>query len=350
MSKKWLIVGGVLVAAIILGVVFIQVALGWVADEVANSGLAGLKIGEVHAGWNRIELSQVSYTPPGSDKVALSADTVSLQPSFLSLFSDTIQVSSVEIEGPYLYVERLPDGSLKLPFPEAETESAPERGEGAEGSGQAGIAVHIDSVQIRSGVGELYDRSVGRPYARFKLTEVNLRAGNVNYPPREGPTDFELSCTLGGEHSASYQAGGWFDIVSQSAQVKLEVHNLDVAQAEPYLREGMTARLKGGTVSSHSVLDMTRGDYTAEGELRLVNLSFKGGGSFLGAPVGVIGGFLVGEELIIPFKIEGNINDKVKFQTKMLQAAKANLPSLVPDVLQAGKKSIIKGIKKLFGK
>lgn len=319
------------IAAGILFVVFIglliagYLGISSLARRLADENMPGLSFAEMEVGWNRIQLSEVKYTSPVTRKETLSADVIKISPSYLSFLSDTVRVGSLQIDSPYIYLERDRSGRLILPFPES-LEGAAE--EGTE-SGNPGFQALFQNVEVTGGRGEFLDRSVGEPFAHYKFSELYLIVDNLRYPVGDQKVDLELSLQLEGQQPGKLNLEGWVQPGQTSSDLAVEVNRLHLPELEPYLRGVAALRgIRSGTVDSRSTLEMERRHYIAEGEMSLLDLDFGGsGGSLLGVPSQLVTDFLKsqGNSLVIPFQIEGDLDGQSDPRAQLIEAIQAAL-------------------------
>ena len=336
--RKWLVVAGAFLLVIALGVGISWVSLGWLAKRVSDQVMPGLTIEDVRVRWNWIELNKLKFHPPGVEREVLAADSLSLRPTFLSIFSDTIDISTIRIDAPYTYVQRSADGTLKLPFPEQKVGSQ-------DGSKAVRTSVQVGTIELFSGSGEFLDRSVSQPYAHYKLKEVNVRIRNLRYPELDEPIQFAVDSVLEGPKEGQFRAQGWINTSSQTGDFEVEIKNFDIAQVEPYLRGGLGGgEVKSGRVHCFAKIELNRGKYLAAGELRVKDIQLQGSkGSFLGVPTILVGRFLqaTGTEMVIPFEIKGDLNKGVKFQAVLVETL---AKSFLNQVSSAGLGDVKRGV------
>src|SRR5687768_15716552 len=106
--------GGLLLLVVLLVVAYAN--LTSIVRTALEKEMPGLTFKTLDVGWNKVVVEGVQLQRKG--KVVFKVDALRVYPSLTSLFSDTIVVSSVEIEKPYLFIVRNADGSLTLPVPE----------------------------------------------------------------------------------------------------------------------------------------------------------------------------------------------------------------------------------------
>lgn len=350
-SKKLGVVAVVVLAVIVVAVVLVYANLSTLTKRIVEKKVPNLTFTKLTVGWNDVELAGVQYTS-NAGKVVLKTDLLRVKPSLLSIFGDTFKVSLVEIEKPYVYIERRPDGQVVLPVPQVSGGAAPSK-TGAE-TGKP-FAVHVGKVEIRDGVGEFVDKSVGRPYADYKIKDVNIEVENLDYPQKAAHIPVDIAMSVEGAREGRLTTEGWVDPTARSGKLDVRVKDLFIPLAEPYYRsKDTTARLSDGTLGLKLDLKMNQGKVFLPGEVSMANLKFAGdSGLLFGVPVKVIGQYFKNQKkaLTIPFEVEGSIDRPDEIRVRVISVIVRHMieklgGQQVQEVTDKLKKGDVKGAKK----
>lgn len=293
----------VLVLLLVIGVSLAYLNISSLAQSLSQRGVPGLSFGKLEVGWNGVELRDIEYQSPESERGAIKASSILIRPSVRSLFTDVLRITTVQIDEPFLHIERDEKGHLELPFG---TSSGDESSEGIDFTGRSLL---VERSGVSAGKGEFVDRSVGRPYARYEVRDVHLSIEDLRLPPARSV--LQLFLKVPGRSEGSLELDGWVNPTESSCNLRIQVGNLDIKHLEPYLRGVQYVRsLPAGTLGADLDLSMDRGQYKLAGGLKLTHVS--------GGPTGgdspksfstVLSDFLRQHgEVTIPVDIEGDLN------------------------------------------
>ncbi len=345
MKKLGLAIAGV-IAALVVAMVVAYVNLSNLTKAIVEKQVPGLTFTELKVGWNDVLLTGAKYTS-GAGKVLLETDAIDVQPSLLSVFTDTFRIASVQIDKPYVFVQRREDGEVILPLPGAAAPGA-RRLAPKDGAPEKASPVNVGRLQVAGGRGEFVDRSVGAPHAKFTIRDFRLDARDIRYPAVPGRIPVEMSFTLAGKRAGAVRETGWIDPVSQSAQLEIAIDGVFLPDAEPYYRNRqMTATLTDGSLNIKAKLNMTNGRFTLPGEITLSDIKFGNSrGEFFGVPPQLVERHFREQKrpLVIPFEIKGDINDKTDYRPQVVRIL---VDTLVRELAAGGME---KALDKLKGK
>jgi len=366
-----ILVGLVVVLAVAVWLVYSN--LNTIARGILEREIPNLTFSKLDLQWDSVDVEGVTFGD-GKGKVLLKTDRLLVKPSLASITGDTFVVNSVLIKAPYVYVERRASGEVVFPVPAPAGSAAPADATAQKPADEGPLhAIRVGSTVIEGGKGEFVDRSVGQPPAKFTISAVNVRLGEVNVPQKPGAIPLSASLTVDAKRPGRVNVDGAYDAGARSGDIKLKVASLFIPLAEPYLRSpDTTARLADGTISLGVDALMNGGNVKLAGDVTLADLKFDGsGGKFLGVPVKVVDEYLRTHEprLTIPFEVEGNVDRPEELRVRVISVlAKRLLERLgqqevqkVTDKLKQGdvegakaevknlEKSLKKGLKGLFG-
>lgn len=356
LKRKLSIGAGAGVVVLVVAAVAAYANLTRIVRAVLEKQVPGLTFASLSVGWNDVSITEVNLKK--GDRTVFKVDKMQVKPSLRSLFSDTLYISSIEIDGPYVYLVRTADG-LTLPVPQKMGEPAkPKKEEDA----SPGMGVLIEKIRLRDGKGELVDQSVTGAPAHFTLSKLEVTVTRVALPTGAENIPFELSMQLEGKRVGKLEAEGWYNPKSRSAEVELELRQLFLPHAEPYYRSRQTtAVLSDGVFELDTDIRMTNGKYVARNRLTLAELAFSKEGLFMGVPVAVFQKRLKdqGKPFEIEAELEGSLDDKSKLQQELAAlVVKALVKELgqqaLGDLMEGVQKGEIKrpedALNKLFGK
>jgi len=292
----------VLAASVLVGVL-LWLNLSRLTRKFAQEQIPGLTIGEVDVAWNSVKLTDFRYTSGNSLVVSVAARTVDARPTFLSFLDPEIEVRELAIESPNF---RLIKQQRQDEPPGGLPETGPVRPAQAEAD--------FKRVSLVAGSGEIEDRTVSGPPVRLTLEQINVFLDDFRYPVVAGSTGVDASCLIKGQPDGKARLTGWLDAVNQSAELRLEVTNLDLKNLRPYLRDRVhTIENAEGTSDLRLEVAMTNGAYTASGELSLANLQLPAGDhsqSRLTTLLLTQYLKLHGNRVTVPFKLSGDLRKK----------------------------------------
>ena len=202
-EETGLAIVGVIVALIVVMVVA-YVSLTNLTKAIVEKQVPGLTFTELKVGWNDVLLTGAKYTS-GAGKVLLETDAIGIQPSLLSVFTDTFRIASVQIDKPYVFVQRREDGEVILPLPGAGERRVTPKDSGHEKASP----VQVGKLLVVGGRGEFVDRSVGAPYAKFTIRDFHLDARDIRYPAAPGRIAVDISFALAGKRAGTVRETGW---------------------------------------------------------------------------------------------------------------------------------------------
>lgn len=352
-TKKIGIIAGAVVLTLIVIMVVVYSNLSSIARGIVEEQVPNLTFSDLDVGWNGIELTGVKYSS-AAGKVLLESKSIKIKPSLSSIFSDTFKISSVYIGEPYVYIEIKSDGEVILPIPQptapevtgtAQAEAAPAGG-ATEGEVEA-FALYIAKVEIDNGRGDLVDKSVGRPYAQFKIKDVNIEIGDISIPSVSVEMPLAISMKLEGPREGKFELSGWYNPVTDSGDLEIELKDIFLPHAEPYYRsKKTTARLSDGTLDIRIQTRIKNKNHDTNIKTTIGNIKFaNSSGKFMGVPAGAVRKYTESNKLPgFSCNVRGNI-DRVD------QARISCVRQITEQMVKAvGKTVVMKEInKRLFG-
>lgn len=329
------VVSGVAVGFTVLaiGCAVAYANLNRIVRSVAEKQVPGLTFDELQVHWNVVSISGVKLKR--GERTVFEVASLRVYPSLKSLLTDELHISSIEIERPYVYLERRRDGSLRMPVPDRvvgaddgsrKAEAKPAQKD--DGAGDSTRAISIGTVEIRDGRGDLIDHSVHGAPAKFALTALQVSVEKIHLPAADAPIPFELSATLAGKRVGRITGEGWYNLKTDSAELELALGTIFLPHAEPYYRSARTtAGVSNGTLDLQTTVKMTNGKYVAQNHVQLAEVAFAREGLFLGVPVVLLANHLKdpSQPFVLDVEVQGSLDGDSRLQQQLAAAVAKEL-------------------------
>lgn len=313
LSRRWRFILGVLVLFLVAALFLVYSSMSYLTRELAEKRVPGLTFSDLQIGWNLLTIRGIRYVDPESERLLLSAESLVVSPSFTSFFSDEIKVSSIEIEDPYVFILRDPEGHLQLPLPRRNNEPA-QVPESLPSEQSSNFQIAIDEITGTGGSGDYIDQTVTGPDASYRFSDLNFSVQGIRHPPQSEPVEFDVEALVDGSDNSQLQLSGWYDFATPSADLAFRLQDFTLAQGEPYLRERIRVEEFGqGKIGADANLQMDAGRYQVDGELVLTDLVISQlQKRLLGFPTEALQIFLkdMGKQMIVPFHFEGTLGEE----------------------------------------
>ena len=244
--KRWQII-----ALATLVVVAIAVAAGYrlgvqlLRNRVVAALGPGARLAELKVNWFSVELRDIAIDAPSGWPAArtFEAEKVTVFPDLRTVFSDTLRISSIVVEKPYLSMLRNPGKLALLPGLANRTRDSSESSKGR--------AVTISRIELRDGSLDLYDATVSRPPLKTRMEEIEAVIRDVAVPAAE-KTQFEIAGIVRGvKRDGRAQVTGWVGPGARDSSSRVILKALDLVALQPYLVK------KNDTRVSRGALDLT---------------------------------------------------------------------------------------------
>jgi len=304
----------VLAGALVVAALLLWFNLSQLTRKFANEQIPGLTVGKVELSWNRVKLTDFSYSSGGSVAVGVTARSVEAHPTFLSFLTEEIEVAKLDIAA----------GSFRLVRKE---KSPPQPSNGGQPAGKPGARADFKEIRLLDGKGEIVDETVpGSP--RVTLQDLELQLKDLKYPIFGGATSIDGYCVVKGQPDGQAQLTGWIDAVNQSAELHLNLASVDLKNLRPYF-ENRVRTIEGadGTADLELAVSMVNGTYNATGAVTLADLHLgQAPEESLKLPMLLLVQYLKfnGNRVKIPFKITGDLKNREH---------RVNFAALLSDVL-----------------
>jgi len=312
--KKWLI-GLVIIAILLIGgylllsfysVRFIQARLQQVVS-------LGLTIAEIKIKPTYLSVKGIRYDDPFSKRRIFLIEEMRVYPDLSSFLKETLRIREWMILQPSLFFYRSREGSLIGPWTTIEKkEKGKEISEERERKGKEPLRIMIDRFRIQKGSVDFEDGKMGGPPAQIRLRELDLEVKDIQYPFASAHSSLELKGKIKGRmREGSVYTKGWVDLKNMDMETSLKVREIEIKIFEPYYRKRFSADIEAGHIDMEAKIDIKKRMIDAPGQLALVDLHIKEGGTILWIPAKIIASLLKdkGNRIQIQFHVKGNIDD-----------------------------------------
>jgi hypothetical protein len=174
------------------------------------------------------------------------------------------------------------------------------------------ILVKIDLFRIRKGSVDFEDMKPEGAPAEILLRELDLELKNVQYPFISSRSSIELKGKIKGrKREGNIDTKGWIDLKNMDMETSFKVQEIDIKIFEPYYRKRFSAEIESGYINMESKIAVEKKMIDAPGQLELVDLQMKEGGTLLWIPAKILISLLKkkGDRIQIQFHMKGNIDD-----------------------------------------
>lgn len=370
--KRWQII---LVTSIaILSVVAVagyQFGVRLLRDKVVEALGSGGDLAELKVHWFSIELLDLSIDGAQGwpTRRTLQARRVRIVPDLRSLFSDTVRISSIVVEDPYLSILRVPGQLIMVPSLTEASRSASSARDQAQGR-----AVSIATIEIKNGSLDLYDATVSRPPLKIRMEEIQAVIKDVAVPAAE-KTEFELSGIVKGiRRDGRARLTGWVGPGARDSSSRVVLQGVDLVALQPYLVKKNEVQVSRGTLDLSLHSEVRNHHLDGKGKVVLHDLEFaRGSGffdTFMGLPRNAVVSFLKDNNnaIDVDFTLSGNTRNpnfslNESLSTRVATAMAGQLGVSVKGVAEGlgtlgrkgmeGAGSVVEGVgaavKRLFG-
>ena len=312
--KRWILIVGVVVALLILaGVAGMHFAARSVKESIQEALGPEGEAAEIKVGLTSIEILDVRIKAPKgwpSDS-SLRARRIVIVPDFRELLSDQVRITSIAVEGAYLSALQPKEGGSLRVLP-----SIAERAKKNKGAGKERRGAVVSTVRLSDCVVEVYDATVLGKAQKLRVDGVKGTVEDIRLPALTNRTRIDLEgVSKGPNRRGTVSVRGWVEVANKDAELHTQVRNMDLALFEPYL----ITKIKSGIDSGSFNLDLRsrvrKNAVIASGTLTVIALKLKPSDNPLGAIAAVPRDVVIAgleneqQEITVPFKLEGNLDD-----------------------------------------
>lgn len=310
-ALKWLYIA---LAVLALGAILAFAGLQWAARTLKQDLLAVLgpesSVADVRVGFTSVIVSGIDV-PGGKGwpaRSALSGEKLVATPDLRQLVQRRIVVNDLTVSNAYISAVRAKEGGglRVLPTLAERKKKEPQT---------AGRPAEIKTLHLENCILEVFDNTVtGRQKMRVEAVEGTLE--NVRLPKLEGRLLLELAGAIRGPmHQGTIAVAGWVEAERKSAEITVQVQNVDLALFEPYLIQKTKAGIDRGTFNLEMQASVRNNVVKAPGTLVLSGLKLKSGDGPLGGLSNVPRRALLGamaddsDRITVNFTLSGDLDD-----------------------------------------
>ncbi len=314
--KKWLILIGI-VAIFLIGGYFVLsfYAVKFIQARLQQVLGPGLTIAEIEIKPTYLSAKGIRYEDPLSKRKIFLIEEMRVYPDLSSFLKGTLSIRECMILRPSFFFYRSREGSFVGPWTTLEKK---EKGKGKEISDdrerkeKESIPIKINRFRIRNGSVDFEDRKMGEPPAQIQLRELDLELKNIQYPFISSHSFIELKGKMKGrKREGDIYTKGWIDLKNMDMETFFKVQEIDIKILEPYYRKRVSAEIEAGHINMEAKIGVEKRMIDAPGQLELVDLHIKGGGTILWIPAKTLVSLLrdKGNRIKVKFHVKGNMDD-----------------------------------------
>ncbi len=325
--KKWLILIGI-VAIFLMGGYFVLsfYAVKFIQARLQKVVGPGLTIAEIEIKPTYLSAKGIRYEDSLSKRKIFMIEEMRVYPALSSFLKGSLNIRECMILRPSFFFYRSREGNLIGPWATAEKrekgeeisedqerkEKGREIADDRERKGKESLPIKIDWFRIRKGSVDFEDKKMGEPPAQIQLRELDLELKNIQYPFISSHSFITLKGNMnGGKKEGSIYTEGWVDLKSMDMETSFKVQEVNIKTFEPYYRKRVSAEIEAGQIDMEAKISIKKRMIDAPGQLKLVNLHIKEGGTILWIPAKTLVSLLKdkGNQVQIQFHVKGNMDD-----------------------------------------
>jgi hypothetical protein len=269
------------------------------------------EIGEVRVGLHEVALNDIRVKAPKGWPVetALRAKRVVLTPKLRDLFSDRMELTEVRIEQGYLSGLRPKSGGGLRIMPGLAEKAKHEQGEARRGAA-------IRKVEFEGCVIEVFDATVPLKPQHVRIDDVTGTVEDIEIPDFSARTQIDLRGVLKGpNHKGTVTVRGWVEVSSKSAELDIQVRNVDLCLFQPYIVTKAKTGVDSGSFNLDLKATVRNNVLHAPGTLTVRGLKLEPPDTPVAAitriPRRAAVGALADEKdrITVPFNLDGRLDD-----------------------------------------
>ncbi len=318
-TRKILVVSGIV--ATCLGIVLsILVSLSgqFLKNQIETALGENVKAGSVSIAWGKVIIENLNFFRDG--QTVGNVKSVIVKADFMSILSDKLIISRVEVDQPYFKLAIDGKGKILLPLvmPEEradETKQKVKKKKVKESGTKDTRPVQIKTITVKEGRVDFEDKSMAR-HVKLKFENVKIDVHDVAYPFTNTWTGYTVSGLLiGGRQKGSIHGKGKTNFLSEETKLTMMTKNIDLVLLRPYIEKKGDVEIERGFVTMNMDSSVIKDHIRSPGAMviRDLQLSSSGGigGTFLGVPRSVVLSFLENNnnEISLNFVLEGDLNN-----------------------------------------
>lgn len=362
--KKWFILIGVLAVLFIGGYIVLSFyAVKFIQPQLQKVMGPGLTLAEIKVKPTYLSVRGMLYEDPNSKQKFLQIEEVRIYPSLFSLLKKSLRIRELTILQPSFFFYRSREGALVGPWvmmkKEREEKEISEEKEKKKGES---TQIQIDRIRIQKGVIDFEDKKVGEPPAQIRLEDLDFEIRDIQYPLASSHSPIELKGKMKGRKQDGHiYVKGWIDVNTMDLDTLLKIQGVELKTFEPYYRKRVSAEIDSGYIDMESKIAVKDRIVDAPGNLELINLYIKEGGTVLWIPAKTLVSLLEqkGHRIKVQFRVKGNMdNPQFKLQETFLtqvaisfaQALGIPIKVVGEEVLQGtlkGERGLVEGLQSI---
>jgi hypothetical protein len=316
--KRWLIIGGIVVILFVGGYFFLSLyAVKFIQAQIQKVVGPGLTIAEIKVKLTHLSIIGIQFEDPHSKKRFLKIEEMKIYPDLSGVLKRKIRIRQWKILKPYFFFYRTKEGVLVGPWVAVKKgEKVKEASERREGKGEEAVQVKIDQIQIRKGSIDFEDLKTDGSPGQIRLRELDLDIRNIQYPIISTHSLIELKGKMKGKMKGKTKEGevyakGWIDLKNMDLETSLKIREIELKIFEPYYRKKVSAEIESGYMDMDAKIAVKRRMIDAPGQLELVDLRIKEGGTVFWIPAKALVSLLKDKRnrIKVKFHVKGNMDD-----------------------------------------
>jgi hypothetical protein len=313
---RLLLIAGLLGALLLTGLVAFQFAVHALKGQIEQSLGPHGEVREMRVGAGGVEILGVRIRAPRGNEGTgwpaedqLRAERILVVPSLRDLFSASLVIRRIRIEGGYLSILRTRKGEIRvLPSLLPPAANSPESTASA-----AAPAVRIERLELAGSAVELFDASVRQPAHLLRIESIDADLSDLRFPALDGTSEITARGMLKGTSgNGRLDLSGRIVLASKASTLALRLRNVDLQLLQPYLIKATETGVRRGTLDLDLDSTVSQGRLRAPGHLTLNGLELaSGSGSFMGLPRNAVISLMKDKSgwIGIRFVLEGDLED-----------------------------------------
>jgi hypothetical protein len=312
--KKWFILIGTLAALFIGGYIVLSFyAVKFIQPQLQKVMGPGLTLAEIKVKLTYLSVRGVRYEDPNSKQKFLQIEEVRIYPSLFSLLKKYLRIKEFRLLQPSFFFYRSREGVFVGPWVTMKKErEGKEISEEKEKKKGEFIQIQIDRIRIQKGIIDFEDRKVGEPPAQIRLEDLDFEIRDIQYPLASSHSPIELKGKMKGQkEDGSIYVKGWIDVKTIDLDTLLKIQGVELKTFKPYYRKRVSAEIDSGYIDMESKIAVKNRIVDAPGNLELINLYIKEGGTVLWIPAKTLVSLLEqkGHRIKVQFHVKGNMDN-----------------------------------------
>jgi hypothetical protein len=312
--KKWLILIGAIAIFLIGGYLLLSFfAVKFIQARLQQVVGPGLTLAEIKIKPTYLSAKGIQYEDPLSKRRIFLIEEMRVYPDLTSFLKGTLRIREWMILQPSFFFYRSREGHFIGPWAiMGKREEDKKVSDEKERKAEEPIHIKIDRFRIWKGSFDFEDRKMGEPHAQIEWRDLDVELKNIQYPIISSHSFIELKGKMKGKKKeGSIYAKGWIDLENMDMEISLKTQEIEINIFEPYYRKKASAEIEGGHINLEAKIDVKKRMIDAPGQLELVDLQMKEGGTLIWIPAKILVSLLKkkGNRIQIQFHVKGNIDD-----------------------------------------